>query len=396
MAVAAQDMNLDDLLADLSNGEFLSNFDMPEFANGGSSLTEQTILGYGDNFGGVDYKQDDDVFGFYSKSSGPKATMSTAKGLGKAAKDPKKPAEVKNEVKSEFYCEKCCLVPAEVDCPDCKIVMCAFCDFETHTKEADGCKHHGCRVMLCRQDATGKDIKGSQAMQQLWQTRDGLSAPQPAPASKVVATEKVKHQKAPLPSCPPPSTHVRLDEQIMEFFQTDEFANVVSNLTESEVDEFVGLPLDFKDDMAELALTSVTLVGAGKRKAPSQPSPQSRVLCSTPGLKKIKTEAKAAKRAAKAEAAAAAAAEPVQHREGFEFRMKSGPSDLEGEELAAWWRYRTAALERWKAKKLAAKLNPQVRYGSRKKIADSRPRVKGRFIKTVEQVTAASGPAAGQ
>ena len=40
--------------------------------------------------------------------------------------------------------------------------------------------------------------------------------------------------------------------------------------------------------------------------------------------------------------------------------------------------------------------SPQVRYGSRKKIADSRPRVKGRFIKTVEQVTAASGPAAGQ
>ena len=104
MAVAAQDMNLDDLLADLSNGEFLSNFDMPEFASGGSSLTEQTILGYEGNFGGVDYKQDDDVFGFYSKSSGPRATMSTAKGLGKAAKDPKKSTEVKNEVISVPLC----------------------------------------------------------------------------------------------------------------------------------------------------------------------------------------------------------------------------------------------------------------------------------------------------
>ena len=34
--------------------------------------------------------------------------------------------------------------------------------------------------------------------------------------------------------------------------------------------------------------------------------------------------------------------------------------------------------------------NPAVRYGSRKKIADNRPRIKGRFVKTDAAVTVTS------
>jgi hypothetical protein len=49
---------------------------------------------------------------------------------------------------------------------------------------------------------------------------------------------------------------------------------------------------------------------------------------------------------------------------------------------------RKAALERFHRKREAQKLNPTVRYKSRKKIADNRPRIKGRFVKTDELVRA--------
>jgi hypothetical protein len=61
-------------------------------------------------------------------------------------------------------------------------------------------------------------------------------------------------------------------------------------------------------------------------------------------------------------------------------------------------RTRKAALARWKKKKVdrarRAKEAPAVRYPPRKRIADARPRVRGRFVKaatpTADKVTAAS------
>jgi pseudo-response regulator 9 len=58
------------------------------------------------------------------------------------------------------------------------------------------------------------------------------------------------------------------------------------------------------------------------------------------------------------------------------------------QQFAAWRALRKAALGRWREKKLDQRLNPKVRYRSRKRIADNRPRVKGRFIKTEALVTA--------
>lgn len=49
---------------------------------------------------------------------------------------------------------------------------------------------------------------------------------------------------------------------------------------------------------------------------------------------------------------------------------------------------RLAALARYRQKKIDRINNPKIRYKSRKKIADNRPRVKGRFIKTDETVRA--------
>ena len=69
------------------------------------------------------------------------------------------------------------------------------------------------------------------------------------------------------------------------------------------------------------------------------------------------------------------------------FVFQLSPS-LKGEEAALWRESRVAAVERWRQKKIYQRENPQVRYRSRKKIADKRPRVQGRFVKTLEQVTA--------
>jgi hypothetical protein len=70
----------------------------------------------------------------------------------------------------------------------------------------------------------------------------------------------------------------------------------------------------------------------------------------------------------------------------YEFKLCSDPV-----QAAAWTRARKVAHARFKAKRLAQRLNPKVRYKSRQKIADNRPRVKGRFVKTVSLVTAKVG-----
>ncbi len=55
---------------------------------------------------------------------------------------------------------------------------------------------------------------------------------------------------------------------------------------------------------------------------------------------------------------------------------------------------RESALSRYRQKKIDRANHPVIRYKSRKKIADNRPRVKGRFIKTDNTVRAEAQPAA--
>ena len=99
-----------------------------------------------------------------------------------------------------------------------------------------------------------------------------------------------------------------------------------------------------------------------------------------------KLKEKAAKEVSAAELRAEAAAALMQKRPrptDYIFQMKSKQP-----QLAEMTKSRNAAHARFKEKKKAQLDNPKVRYKSRKKIADNRPRVKGRFVKTSELVTA--------
>ena len=66
-------------------------------------------------------------------------------------------------------------------------------------------------------------------------------------------------------------------------------------------------------------------------------------------------------------------------------------SRMRPEELETWRANRAVALARFRQKKAERLANPSMhRYKIRKKIANKRPRVKGRFVKTEELVSAAS------
>lgn len=68
------------------------------------------------------------------------------------------------------------------------------------------------------------------------------------------------------------------------------------------------------------------------------------------------------------------------------FERKMGVQDL-----ILWRANRAAALARYRAKKAARKANPALcRYKIRKNIANKRPRIKGRFVKTTSFVDAAA------
>lgn len=61
------------------------------------------------------------------------------------------------------------------------------------------------------------------------------------------------------------------------------------------------------------------------------------------------------------------------------------------QDLILWRANRAAALARYRAKKAARKANPSLcRYKIRKNIANKRPRIKGRFVKTTSLVDAAA------
>eukprot|EP01052_Picozoa_sp_SAG31_P034931 SAG31_NODE_4147_length_3531_cov_1.458333_5_plen_212_part_00 len=122
--------------------------------------------------------------------------------------------------------------------------------------------------------------------------------------------------------------------QILEFFKTTEFQDVVSRVNKGAAD--------------------ASAMPAAQR--PSSPVAQT-----------------------------AAAAQSSAKRHSFVFKL--GPR-LGGDELSQWREARRAAVNRFHAKKAYQRENPTVRYTSRKTIADNRPRVKGRFVKTPAVVTA--------
>ena len=85
---------------------------------------------------------------------------------------------------------------------------------------------------------------------------------------------------------------------------------------------------------------------------------------------------------------------------GGMFSMWRGRIDVDAwrratPELLARRATRLAALARYRQKRHDKQNRPKLRYDSRKKIADSRPRVKGRFVKTVEPVRAGEATPAG-
>mmetsp|Transcript_19668 Transcript_19668/g.78239 ORF Transcript_19668/g.78239 Transcript_19668/m.78239 type:complete len:109 (-) Transcript_19668:252-578(-) len=62
-------------------------------------------------------------------------------------------------------------------------------------------------------------------------------------------------------------------------------------------------------------------------------------------------------------------------------RTESTTPSVEKSSLA-YRRLRSDAIERYKQKRLRRQFGKRIRYESRKNIARSRPRVKGRFVKT--------------
>ena len=53
----------------------------------------------------------------------------------------------------------------------------------------------------------------------------------------------------------------------------------------------------------------------------------------------------------------------------------------EGSDVVAWAANRRAAIEKFRAKRKLRKYNKCVRYESRRRLAEARPRVRGMFVK---------------
>lgn len=67
----------------------------------------------------------------------------------------------------------------------------------------------------------------------------------------------------------------------------------------------------------------------------------------------------------------------------------------QGSEAAAWAANRRAAIEKFRAKRKLRKYNKCVRYESRRRLAEARPRVRGMFVKAEVAKAFAEEQAAG-
>ena len=150
---------------------------------------------------------------------------------------------------------------------------------------------------------------------------------------------------------PPPYTETAdgeattsLDDNILSFFRTGEFRDVVVNAHRE------GAPK----------------VATNAKRTTSQPvahrpSPTATATATSTGTQKIVTRGR------------------------YQFSFGPEPDSAVAAKKRA---IRLAALARYRQKKIDRINNPVIRYKSRKKIADNRPRVKGRFIKTGNTVRA--------
>lgn len=287
-------------------------------------------------------------------------------------------------------CAVCGLVAAEISCHECQQKTCAFCDFQVHKVIPTV---HTTRVNLC----------------------DNSSQPpakRAAGAKSVVESARLLQEGA------------SLDETILEFFKTSEFQKVVNKTDRGDPApqqlkgtpsfggktnlllqraESIGALLGRADSVGSCVdlgeLMDLPLMEPWPAPATQEPVAKNRsVALSTqagPSAKALSEAARLAARAsansakllAQGAAAQGSAMDKLMEKRprpaNYQFKLRSEPV-----QNAVWRAARRVAHARFKAKQTAQRLNPKVRYKSRQKIADNRPRVKGRFVKTSKLVTA--------
>lgn len=345
-----EDVSMDTLLEELASLPL--GFDEFEGFPDLNVAEPQQLVGYGDDFGGLPVAKNDT--GFYNVIM----TSSDRAALPRPTK--------RQKVNAKAVCKACTLVPAEVRCPDCDLVLCAFCDFETHREKA-----HRNRVMLEPDAEKNPTTKESEALQNLWKLGGACCAPKPAAreSSNTVFERTQSHGYG-----------ASLDDTILEFFKTEEFQNVISQVSGDatvtpEAGSCLGLPLygcDTDDDRAALKVASRP---SAKKATPAAQAEKAQ-------LKKEKKEKKEAMKKEKMKM------DDYPKAPG-NYVFLLGPSKC-GEVLLESRATRLAALQRFHAKRIAQRDNPAFRYVSRKKIADNRPRIQGRFVKTEAAVTVTS------
>ena len=276
-------------------------------------------------------------------------------------------------------CAVCGLVASEISCHECRQNTCAFCDFQVHKDMAET---HTARVSL--RPAAGKPE---------W--------------SATIALTNKNGKRPQAAAAPPAAQHVgrtmsaelmggaSLDDAILDFFKTDEFSHAVTKAdleglpqgfpSQSEIDLFNSdfLPLMEIERPAKMARTTTRT----RRTTPkAKPAPKE----SRPAAPKVKpvTKVRPTPKATRPSSTTHAAVPGVVMKAAprpTDFQFRLDPSEATAATFRAT---RLAALERFHRKREQQLLNPKVRYQSRKKIADHRPRVKGRFVKTESLVRA--------
>lgn len=282
-------------------------------------------------------------------------------------------------------CAVCGLVAAEISCHECRHNTCAFCDFQVHKSMPVS---HTARVSL--RPANGNEGKPEYSKVMAMTNKNGKrpagqqqQPPQAAAFGRTMSAELMGGAS--------------LDDAILDFFKTDEFADTLykANLdgdaaptdavAESEMDmfgssDFTGLPLmDYRRPTKTARTTTRVKMSATKTQQKKEDLKMPR------GPPVAKARPAATKAVPFAEPTPVIILERTPRPVDFKFQLDPTVANA-----SAYKAVRKEALERFHRKREAQKLNPAVRYKSRKKIADNRPRVKGRFVKTDELVRATS------
>jgi len=290
-------------------------------------------------------------------------------------------------------CAVCGLVAAEISCHECRQNTCAFCDFQTHKNMATS---HTARVSLRPVAAHGAKPEWSATIAL---TNKNGKRPQTEPRLQAQAQQNLgRTMSAELMG------GGSLDDAILDFFRTDEFSDAVCKAgmdpqgfpSQSEIDmfsDYTALPImDVQQRPAKMSRTTTRVQRATpKAKAKAKAKPKAATKASRPAAPKARSTPKARptkarpapKPAAPAPAAPPIVMEATPRPVDFQFQLDPTAATATGFKAI-----RLAAVNRFHRKREKQKLNPTVRYKSRKKIADNRPRIKGRFVKTENLVRA--------